>query len=113
YRVHKFARRNKTALAVTALALFFIASLAGGGGWVTRDRAARRAKVANDLELALDQADLFQGQGKRAEALAAFDRAEMLAREAPTDPARDEQLAALKERLDAEARDQQFMARFE
>jgi serine/threonine protein kinase/Flp pilus assembly protein TadD len=113
YRFRKFTRRNKTALAVAALVLFFIASSGGGVGWVLRDRGARQARVANDLELALDRAELFQGQGKRAEALAAFDRAELLAGQAPSDPARDERLAALKERLDAEARDQEFSARFE
>ena len=39
-------------------------------------------------------------QGKRAEALAALDRAELLAGEARTDANRVERLAALKERLD-------------
>ena len=37
----------------------------------------------------------------------------MLAGEAPPDPARDARLAALKERLDADARDQEFIARIE
>jgi tetratricopeptide (TPR) repeat protein len=69
--------------------------------------------VGNDLELALDRAELFQGQGKREEALKALDRAELLAGEAPREPARDERLAALKERLAAEARDQDFLASFE
>src|SRR5262249_36775029 len=39
--------------------------------------------------------------------------AELLVREAATDRVRQERLAALKERLDAESRDQEFIARFE
>ena len=85
----------------------------GGVGWAMRDRAARQARAAYDLELALDRAELLLDQGKRAEASAAFDRAEMLAPDAAHDPARDERRAALKERLAADARDQEFIARFE
>jgi tetratricopeptide (TPR) repeat protein len=113
YRLRKFARRNKTGLAVAGLILFFIALLGGGGGWVLRDRGARQAKAVNDLDLALERAELFQGQGKRPEALAALERAELLAGQIPADGARDARLAAVKERLDAEARDQEFLARFE
>jgi serine/threonine-protein kinase len=113
YRFRKFARRNQTGLTVAGLVLFFMASLGGGVGWAVRDRAARQARAANELELALDRAELFQSQGKRAEALAAIERADLLAGEAPPDPARDARLAALKERLDADARDQEFIARFE
>jgi tetratricopeptide (TPR) repeat protein len=113
YRLRKLARRNKTALAVAGLILFFIALLGGGGGWVLRDRAARQVKAVNDLDLALERAELFQGQGKRPEALAALERAELLAGQVPADVARDARLAAVKERLDAEARDQAFLGRFE
>jgi tetratricopeptide (TPR) repeat protein len=113
YRFRKFARRNKTGLAVAGLILFFIALLGGGGGWVLRDRAARQTQAVNDLDLALERAELFQGQGKRPEALAALERAELLAGQVPADVARDARLAAVKERLDAEARDQKFLARFE
>jgi tetratricopeptide (TPR) repeat protein len=113
YRIKKFAWRHKTGLAVAGLILFFLAALGSVVGWVMRERAARLARATNDLELALDRADLFQGQGKWAEALAAFDRARLLAEQAPPDPDRGERLAALKERLDAEARDQEFVARFE
>jgi tetratricopeptide (TPR) repeat protein len=113
YRFRKFARRNKTGLAVAGLILFFIALLGGGGGWVMRDRAARQAKAVNDLDLALERAELFQGQGQRPEALAALERAELLSRQVPADVARDARLAAVKERLDAEARDQDFLNQFE
>jgi tetratricopeptide (TPR) repeat protein len=113
YRGRKFALRHRTALAVAGLILLFIALLGGGAGWALSDRAARQARAANELEFALERGELFLGQGKRAEALTAFDRAELLASQVPGDPARDARLAALKERLAAEARDQQFSDRFE
>jgi serine/threonine protein kinase len=113
YRFRKFARRNKSALAVMGLIFFFMAALGGVTGWAVRDRAARQAKVSSDLELALDRAELFQAQGKWAEALASLRRAELLTTEAPPDPARDVRLEAMKERLAAEALDQELIARFE
>jgi serine/threonine protein kinase/Flp pilus assembly protein TadD len=113
YRCGKFTRRHKMGLAVTGLALCLLASLVGGIGWAVRDRAARQAKVVNDLDLALERGELFQRDGKPADARAALDRAERLAVEAPADRARHERLASLKERLAAEARDQAFLTRFE
>jgi serine/threonine-protein kinase len=124
YRLRKSARRHKTALAVAALVLFFIGLLGGGAGWVVRDRmareqelalerATRQDKLANQLALALDRAELFQGQGKRPETLAALERAELLVGEVPAGLACQKRLTAVKERLAAEARDRQFMTRFE
>jgi eukaryotic-like serine/threonine-protein kinase len=113
YLLRKFARRHKGRLAVAGLILFFIAVLGGGGGWALHDRGARQAKAANDLEQALDRAELFQREGKRVEALAAVERAELLADQAPPDPTRVKRLVDLKEWLAAEARDQEFLARFE
>jgi serine/threonine protein kinase/tetratricopeptide (TPR) repeat protein len=110
YRLRKYARRNKTALAIGGLILCFIALLAGEAGWAVRDRAAReqelaleqaarQAKAANDLELALNRAELSLEQGKQAEARAAVDRAEWLTAEASPDPARDLRIVALKQRV--------------
>jgi tetratricopeptide (TPR) repeat protein len=113
YQFRKFARRNRTGLAVAAMVLFFITLVGAGAGWIIRDRAARQARAANDLELALDRVDLFQKDGKRPEAQAALDHAELLADRAAADPARDARLAVLKERLAADARDQEFIARFD
>ncbi len=113
YRLWKFARRNRRRLVAAAVLGLALLIAAGGIGWAALDRAARQARAGNELALALDRAELFQGQGKRAEALAAFDRAKLLVREAPPDAARDGRLATLKERLDAEARDEEFRARFE
>src|SRR5262249_40286887 len=90
-----------------------IAVLGGGGGWIIRDRAARQSQAATDLELALGRAELLQGQGKRGDAVAALQRAELLAGEGAMSPDLSERLAVMKERLDAEVRDQGFIAQFE
>jgi tetratricopeptide (TPR) repeat protein/serine/threonine protein kinase len=113
-RSRKWVRRHKAAVwaAVVCLSITLIV-LGVSIGWAMRDRAARRAKAAYDVELALDRAELFQGQGKRAEALAALDRVELLAGEAGPDPDRDVRVATLKEWLDADARDQEFIVRWE
>ncbi|HVS34350.1 MAG TPA: tetratricopeptide repeat protein [Gemmataceae bacterium] len=113
YRFSKFTRRNKVGLSIAGLVLLFIASLGCGVAWVIHDQAARQARATDDLANVLDRADLLVGQGKVAEAQAALDRTAALAREAAPDRARDERRAALQERLDAAARDQDFMARFE
>jgi serine/threonine protein kinase/Flp pilus assembly protein TadD len=113
YRFRKFARRNKMALALTGLILLFIALLGSGAGWVMRDRSARQDKLVNDLDRALDRAELYLAEGKRTQALAAFERVEVLAGQAPSEAGRDERLAALQERFEADARDQKFIARFE
>jgi tetratricopeptide (TPR) repeat protein/tRNA A-37 threonylcarbamoyl transferase component Bud32 len=113
YRLRKLARRNRGRLVAAGVLGLALLVAAGGIGWTALDRATRQARAANDLELALERAEWLQGQGKRADALAAFERAELLAGQARADTARDERIAALKERLDAEKRDQEFLARFE
>jgi tetratricopeptide (TPR) repeat protein len=60
YRLRKFVRRNKMALAVAGLILFFMALLAGGSGWVFRDREAREEEVehrrtAREQEIATER----------------------------------------------------------
>jgi tetratricopeptide (TPR) repeat protein len=117
YRLRKLVRRNRRALATaTALGLTLLVALgavAGSVGWVLRDRGARQAKLAGDTQLTLQRAELLQEQGKQPEALAALEHAELLARGAAPAPALRERLAALRGRLDAEARDQDFVGRFE
>jgi tetratricopeptide (TPR) repeat protein len=87
YRFRKFARRNKTALAVAGLILFFIALLGGGGGWVIRDREAREEAVAKErldrqqrltaqVEPILAEVDRLEREQKWPEARAAVERAE-------------------------------------
>jgi serine/threonine protein kinase/Tfp pilus assembly protein PilF len=124
YRLRKFARRHRSALAVAGLVLFFLVLLGSGAGWVWRDRVAREreaeldrmaraAKQASHLEQAVERAELLQQDGKRGEALAALERARLLAREGTPAPPMAERIAALQERLDAEGRDVTFVARFE
>jgi serine/threonine protein kinase/Flp pilus assembly protein TadD len=87
YRFRKFARRNKTALAVAGLILFFIALLGGGGGWVVRDRAAREEAVAKEridrqkrltaqVETIFEEVDRLEREQKWPEAWEAVKRVE-------------------------------------
>jgi serine/threonine protein kinase/Tfp pilus assembly protein PilF len=87
YRVRKFVRRNKSALAVTGLVLFFIVLLGSGGGWAFRDRQAREDAVSKErrdretrlmerVEKILDEVDQLARARKWPEALAAAKRAE-------------------------------------
>jgi tetratricopeptide (TPR) repeat protein/serine/threonine protein kinase len=48
YRLRKFARRNKAALAMVSLVFFFIVLLGGVVGWAMRDRGAREQEIALD-----------------------------------------------------------------
>ena len=41
YRFRKFAKRNKAALAIATLAMFFLVVLGGGVGWSIYDRTVR------------------------------------------------------------------------
>jgi tetratricopeptide (TPR) repeat protein len=113
YRLRKFLRRNKTGLAVAAIILFFLVLSGTIAGWAWRDRTARQAEQANHLERAVERAELLQQEGKRGEALAALERATLLAREAqPPLPLR-QRIDTLQGLLDAEGRDLDFVARFE
>jgi serine/threonine protein kinase len=78
YRLRKFARRNKRALLMAALLgvvlLLAVGAVAGTLGWAARDRAARQAKLAEDVERTRHEA---QTLGDRA--LTAVKRAKGLA----------------------------------
>jgi tetratricopeptide (TPR) repeat protein/serine/threonine protein kinase len=76
YRLRKFARRNKGGLAVAALVLGFLVLLGSGVGWALRDRSARQANVAGQVEVVLAEVDRLQKDQKWPEALAAARRAE-------------------------------------
>jgi serine/threonine protein kinase/Tfp pilus assembly protein PilF len=89
YRFRKFTRRNKAALAVAGLILFFIALLGAGGGWVLRDRAAQESdrlmrEVALDDEVnrALEETAKRIEEAKWPEATAAVERTVKLLRAA-------------------------------
>jgi serine/threonine protein kinase/Flp pilus assembly protein TadD len=113
YRFRKFARRHRSGMAVVGLLLFFLLVLGSGAGWAWRDRAARAAEQANHLERAIERAESLQREGRHGEALAALERARLLSRETkPASPLAG-RIDALQQRLDAEGRDETFVAQFE
>jgi tetratricopeptide (TPR) repeat protein len=65
YRCRKFARRNRVAVAVAGLALFFTVSLGTGVGWVLRDRAARQAETERGVTVALAEAANYLAEGDK------------------------------------------------
>jgi tetratricopeptide (TPR) repeat protein len=64
YRVGKFARRQKRALAMAACVVLAVAGLAGGVGWAARDRAARQEAGARQAEEAVTAARAFFGENR-------------------------------------------------
>jgi serine/threonine protein kinase/Tfp pilus assembly protein PilF len=103
YRVRKFARRNKKALAVAGLILFIVGLLGGGGGWVIRDRAARKQRLTAQVELILDDVDALEREQKWPEARAAVERAEAALASGESDD-------AIKRRIDDARRHVAFVA---
>jgi serine/threonine protein kinase len=101
YRFRKFAKRNRTTVAVGAvLAMSLLVALGGiasGIGWAVRDRAAReeqlahertarQAKVSGQLELILDEVMRLEQAEKWSEALVAARRAEPAIAEGEASP---------------------------
>jgi serine/threonine protein kinase/Flp pilus assembly protein TadD len=78
YRLRKFARRNRSALATAGLVLLFVMSLGAGAGWTVRDRAAREAALDGEVQRILDGAGALVEGSKWPEALAEVERAEKL-----------------------------------
>jgi serine/threonine protein kinase/Flp pilus assembly protein TadD len=78
YKFSKFARRNRLALAMVGLILFFILSLGAGVGWVVRDRAGREEALDDEVGRTLGEADALTQSGKWSEALAAVERVRKL-----------------------------------
>jgi eukaryotic-like serine/threonine-protein kinase len=79
YKLRKFARRNKRALAAAAVLLTGFAVLVGSIGWVVYDRAVRQATLEQSISKALDESRDWQRQGNWPEATAAVSRARSLA----------------------------------
>ncbi|HEY7154252.1 MAG TPA: tetratricopeptide repeat protein [Gemmataceae bacterium] len=96
YRLRKFARRNKAAVAVAALGLSFLVLLGSAIGWAVRDRTARQAKVAGQVDLILAEVDQLQREQKWPEALTAARRAEAVLAGGEADAATDRRV---RERL--------------
>src|SRR5262249_3922226 len=76
YRFATFARRNKARLSVAVLVALGLLIGVAGVGWVVRDREVRRARVADQVALILDEVDRLEWAQKWPEALAAAKRAE-------------------------------------
>src|SRR5262249_50574390 len=64
YKFGKFARRHKRALAMAACVVLAFAGLAGGVGWVARDRAASEETGARQAQEALTAARTFFGENR-------------------------------------------------
>jgi serine/threonine protein kinase/Tfp pilus assembly protein PilF len=87
-RSRKWARRHRSMMWSAALACAAtLVILAASVGWTVRDKAARDAKVRNDLEQALFEAQRNQRDGKVWQAQAAARRAEALLSYCAADPA--------------------------
>ena len=73
YRLRKFARRNKRALAALSLLavalLVAVGGITGGIGWALRDRAYRQAEVTRQVALILDEVDRLEREQNWPEAL--------------------------------------------
>jgi tetratricopeptide (TPR) repeat protein/serine/threonine protein kinase len=117
YRLRKFARRHKVGLAVAALVLVFLVLLGTAIGWAVRDRsareaetarqrAARQAKVAGQVESILAEVDRLEEKQKWPEALAA-------ARPAGAAVAGGEADAATAEQVRERLKDLEFIDRLE
>src|SRR5437763_5334767 len=65
YRLRKFSRRNRTALATSGLILFFLALLGGGFGWEAREQAAQQRETERGATAALAQGEFFLAEGDK------------------------------------------------
>lgn len=68
YLARKFARRNKTGMALAGLILSFIVVLGGGIGWNVRDRAAQRAETGRRISDSLGSARSLLAENKSVQA---------------------------------------------
>jgi tetratricopeptide (TPR) repeat protein len=82
YRLRKFVRRNRRALATAAVLGVALLTAVGGVawavGWANRDREARQAAVEQEASLAMKEGEHWEEQRKWPEALSAAKRAEGL-----------------------------------
>jgi serine/threonine protein kinase/Flp pilus assembly protein TadD len=113
-RARKWARRHRPVVWSAAVAsLVALAVVTGSVGWVVRDRAARRAGMAADLQVALEQAHQARRDRKWPQALAAAQRAAALLRDGAAEPALADQVRDLLRELAEEEADGQLVARLE
>jgi serine/threonine protein kinase/Flp pilus assembly protein TadD len=114
HRGRRWARRHQTLVWAAALSLLAaLAVLAASAGWIVRDRSARRAKFAADLQVALKEAQEAQREGHLARAQAAAQRAEGLLEEGAAEPDLAGQVRNLLGELAEEEADRRLVARLE
>ncbi len=99
YRLRKFARRHKAALAGAAIVLGFVALLGGGIGWVVGDRAARSAATARKMTTTLEDGWQLLADGNWPAAQTRLERAVGLSASGASTAELDEQLAQLRKDL--------------
>jgi tetratricopeptide (TPR) repeat protein len=78
YRLRKFVRRNRPAVALATVVLFSLVLLGGTAGWFVRDQEARRARLVGQFDGVLDEVARLSAEQKWPEALAAALRAESM-----------------------------------
>jgi tetratricopeptide (TPR) repeat protein len=78
YRLRKFTRRNRVAVAIAGLVLFFLVSLGAGVSWVIQDKGARQAETEGAGQEAIERTNDLWAQRRWPEALEAAQRAEAL-----------------------------------
>jgi tetratricopeptide (TPR) repeat protein len=76
YRLRKFARRNKRALATAAVVALAVLLASGAFGWAARDRAGRQAALEREIIRALDDVEDAYRRDRLPEALERLKRAE-------------------------------------
>jgi tetratricopeptide (TPR) repeat protein/serine/threonine protein kinase len=106
YRLKKFARRNKATLLTASVIGIALLIAVGSFGWIVRDRSARHAKVAGQVELILTEVEQLEREQKWPEALVAARRASAVVTSGEADTATARRV---RERL----KDLEFLDRLE
>ncbi|MGO9922994.1 MAG: protein kinase domain-containing protein [Isosphaeraceae bacterium] len=113
-RTRRWVRRRRRVMVSAGVALLAaVAVLAGSIGWIMRDRAARQAKLNDDLDAAVEESQRLQKEGKWPQAQAAAVRAEALLRDGAALPAGAERVRGLLRKLADEQLDVGFFASLE
>jgi serine/threonine-protein kinase len=113
YRARKFVHRHRAGLTGGGLALAALVLLGGSLGWVVRDRAARQAKLAADLQSALDESEQSRRHGHWPQAQAAAKRVEELLRDGAADPALAQRAQGLLRDTSEEEAERRLVTRLE
>jgi tetratricopeptide (TPR) repeat protein len=111
YRLRKFVRRQRAALAFAGLTLLFLVLFGAGLGWAAGDRAARHRVREVEADNALSQAARCLEEGKWPESAAWAERADGILAGGEKHPAGRSRLQAIRADLDMVARVQEIRIR--